>query len=153
MGYVGSYHTLQRFLKVWRVDLPEEDRLKIQLNTFRTPTAREIKWRLLGNKPPKDEKNIEFLELLQKKQPEISQAVRDIREFQRILKNGNENEYDHWKQKIKAEGSPEMKNFVIRLEKDDQSVRGAITTEWSNGQVEGQVNRLKLSDPSVSEYA
>ena len=37
-----------------------------------------------------------------------------------------------------------MKNFVFRLEKDDQSVRGAITTEWSNGQVEGQVNRLKL---------
>lgn len=61
-----------------------------------------------------------------------------------MLKNGDENQYENWKKKIKEEGTPEMKNFVLRLEKDDKSVTGAITTEWSNGQVEGQVNRLKL---------
>lgn len=143
-GYPGSYDTLMRFLKIWRADLPAEDRLRIQLKTFRTPTAREIKWWLLGNKPPKKEENIKFLKLLKQRQPEISQAVKQIREFQQILKNGSENEYDNWKKNIKEKGSPEMKNFVFRLEKDDKSVRGAITTEWSNGQVEGQVNRLKL---------
>jgi len=30
------------------------------------------------------------------------------------------------------------------LGKDDRAIRGAITTDWSNGQTEGQVNRLKL---------
>lgn len=143
-GYVGSYDTLMRFLKTWRADLPEGDRLRIQLKTFRTPTAREVKWWLLGNKPPKNEENLKFLELLKQRQTEIIQTVKQIREFQQILKNGSENEYENWKKKIKEEGSPEMENFVFRLEKDDESVKGAITTEWSNGQVEGQVNRLKL---------
>ena len=144
LGYLGGYNTLMRFLKIWRIDLPEKDRLRIRLNTFRTPTAREIKWWLLGNKPPKDKNNLKFLDLFKQKQPEVIQAVGQIREFQQILKNGTENDYEDWKKRIKEEGSPEMKNFVFRLEKDDQSVRGAITTEWSNGQVEGQVNRLKL---------
>ena len=143
-GYVGSYDTLMRFLKIWRIDLPEKDRLRIQLKTFRIPTAREIKWWLLGNKPPKNEGNLNFLELLKQRQPEIIQAVEQIREFQKILKKGTEDDYEKWKQKVKEEGSAEMKNFVFRLSKDEQSVKGAITTEWSNGQVEGQVNRLKL---------
>ena len=144
LGYLGSYNTLMRFLKIWRIDLPKEDRLRIQLKTFQTPTAREIKWWLLGSKPPKNEEKLSFLELLKQRQPEIIQAVQQIREFRKILKNGTEDEYEDWKKKIKAEGAAEMKTFVFRLEKDEESVKGAIISEWSNGQVEGQVNRLKL---------
>lgn len=144
LGYVGCYQTVSRFLQIWRQDLPEEDRLRIRLKTFRTPTAREIKWWLLGSKPSKDKNNLKFLEILKQEQPEVIRAVGQIREFQQILKTGSENDYADWKKKITEEGSPEMKNFVFRLEKDDQSVKGAITSEWSNGQVEGQVNRLKL---------
>lgn len=144
LGYLGCYQTVVHFLKIWRIDLPEKDRLRIQLKTFRIPTAREIKWWLLGNKPPKDEENLRFLELFTQRQSEVMRTVQQIREFQQILKNGTETEYENWKLKVKAEGSPEMKNFVFRLTKDEESVKGAITTEWSNGQVEGQVNRLKL---------
>lgn len=72
LGYVGSCNTLMRFLKVWRADLPEKDRLRIQLKTYRTPTAGEIKWWLLGSKPSKKEENTKFLELLKQRQPEIN---------------------------------------------------------------------------------
>ncbi len=141
----GSYDTLMRFLKIWRGELPKEDRLKIRLKTFRTPTAREIKWWLLGNKPPNNKKTKRFLKLLQKVQPEVSQAVKQIREFQEVLKTGSETEYEGWKEKAKhPETAQEMRNFVIRLEKDDSAIKAAVRTEWSNGQVEGQVNRLKL---------
>ncbi len=145
LGYVGSYNTLMRFLKVWRKELPEGDRLKIRLNTFRVPTAREIKWWLLGKSPPTDKENKRFLKLLNKTQPEIDRTVKQIKEFQEILKSGNETDYEEWKAKVKQEKTAsEMRNFVIRLEKDGSSIRGAIRTDWSNGQVKGQVNRLKL---------
>ena len=128
LGYLGSYHTVVNFLKIWRADLPEKDHLRIQLKTFRTPTAREIKWWLLGSKPPKDKNNLKFLDLFKQKQPEIIQVVGQIRRFQQILKNGTEEDYEKWKDNIK-EDSPEMKNFIHRLEKDDKSVREAVTTE------------------------
>ncbi|MCY7346243.1 MAG: transposase [Pyrinomonadaceae bacterium] len=145
LGYVGSYDTLMRFLRVWRSDLPKGDRLRIHLKTFRIPTARQIKWWLLESKPKLDEEKSRFLELLQAREPEIGEAVKLITEVRRILKKGNENDYENWREKVRqTTENQELKNFAFRLGKDDRAIRGAITTDWSNGQTEGQVNRLKL---------
>ena len=40
-------------------------------------------------------------------------------------------------------GLAEMRGFVTGLERDLATVKAALTSEWSNGQVEGQVNKLK----------
>ena len=37
-----------------------------------------------------------------------------------------------------------MKSFTVGLNQDKGAVEAAIRYEWSNGQVEGQVNRLKV---------
>jgi len=42
-----------------------------------------------------------------------------------------------------AENS-EMRGFAAGLRQDEQAVRAALMLPWSSGQVEGQVNRLKL---------
>ena len=39
---------------------------------------------------------------------------------------------------------PELHSFAAGLERDGAAVRAALTLPYSNGQVEGQVNRLKL---------
>jgi transposase len=36
-----------------------------------------------------------------------------------------------------------MRQFAIKLRQDAAAVCNAITEVWSNGQVEGQINRLK----------
>ena len=110
--------------------MPEKDRLRIRLQTFRTLTAREIKWWLLGAKPKLDEEKKRFLELLQARQPEIGEAVKFITEFRRILKNGGEQDYENWQEEVRqTTGNQELKNFAFRLVKDDRAIRGAITTD------------------------
>jgi transposase len=37
-----------------------------------------------------------------------------------------------------------MRQYAAGLVKDLSAVRAALTCPWSNGQTEGQVNRLKL---------
>lgn len=37
-----------------------------------------------------------------------------------------------------------METFAMGLRQDAAAVRAALETVWSNGQTEGQVNRLKL---------
>jgi len=144
-GYVGSYHTLVRFLRVWRGDLPEEDRLRIRVHNFRMRSEREIKWWLLGTKSNLNKEKSRFLQLLQQRQPEIGEEVRLIEEFRKILKKGSEDDYENWREQVQqTTGNQELKNFAFRLGKEDQAIRGAITSDWSNGQTEGQVNRLKL---------
>ncbi len=46
--------------------------------------------------------------------------------------------------KAAASGLAEMRGFVAGLRRDLAAVKAALTYEWSNGQVEGQVNRLKM---------
>jgi transposase len=44
-----------------------------------------------------------------------------------------------------AETAPrEISSFAACLKQDYDAVKTGLTLEWSNGQVEGQVNRLKL---------
>ncbi len=41
-------------------------------------------------------------------------------------------------------GIQASQNFATGLQRDYEAVKAALTYEWSNGQVEGQVNRLKF---------
>jgi transposase len=38
----------------------------------------------------------------------------------------------------------ELSGFAEGLKQDEAAVKAALSLEWSNGQVEGQINRLKL---------
>jgi transposase len=40
--------------------------------------------------------------------------------------------------------APEFRELATGLVQDRPAVEAALTTEWSNGQVAGQVNKLKL---------
>lgn len=44
----------------------------------------------------------------------------------------------------RADDVLEVKRLAIGLKKDYAAVRAAVALPWSNGQLEGQVNRLKL---------
>ena len=49
-----------------------------------------------------------------------------------------------WIDNASHSGIVTLKSFANGVKKDLGAVRAAMTLEWSNGQVEGQVNRLKL---------
>ena len=51
---------------------------------------------------------------------------------------------DSWLQTCQASPSVEVQNFVDVLQRDYAAVKAALTLPWSNGPVEGHINRLKL---------
>ncbi len=53
-------------------------------------------------------------------------------------------ELDAWLVEAGGCGVPTMETFAAGLKKDGDAIRAALATPWSNGQTEGQVNRLKL---------
>ena len=61
-----------------------------------------------------------------------------------MVKERKEEAWESWLAKATApNGSKELRGFAEGLKKDEAAVRAALRLEWSNGQVEGQVNRLK----------
>lgn len=51
---------------------------------------------------------------------------------------------DGWLEEASASRSPELSGFAEGLRGDYGAVRATLSEHWSNGQVEGQINRLKL---------
>jgi transposase len=57
--------------------------------------------------------------------------------------------FDHWLQRAKSSGLGKLQGFVAGLERDKAAVVAALSLPYSNGQVERQVNHLKLIKRSI----
>ena len=63
--------------------------------------------------------------------------------FRGVLRSGKAAKLDNWLRDARASGVSAMQRFARRLSRDLEAARNAVTETWSNGQTEGQVNRLK----------
>ena len=52
--------------------------------------------------------------------------------------------FDGWLARAEASGVLELQSFVAGVRRDYAAVAAALTLPYSNGQVEGQITRLKL---------
>ena len=67
------------------------------------------------------------------------------RQFVEIVQKRHAQSLDDWIARACAPEVPmELHRFAKGLQEDLSAVRAALSLPWSNGQVEGQVNRLKL---------
>jgi len=63
--------------------------------------------------------------------------------FRTILRTGQIKTLHAWMKKADASGLYRMQRFVRRLKQDQSAVEAAVEQSWSNGPVEGHINRLK----------
>ena len=64
--------------------------------------------------------------------------------FAQMLRKRKASTLESWLEGATESGVPELQTFAIGIRRDQPAILAALTYEWSQGQVEGQVNRLKL---------
>ena len=107
------------------------------------PSARRAAWLLLKNEEQLTDEERLFVNEIQKSSAEISRAATMTGKFQELVKTRNIGQFEEWLSEAEKLGT-KWKNFVKGLRHDLKAVTAALTSEWSNGQTEGQVNRLKF---------
>jgi transposase len=74
----------------------------------------------------------------------LGQAASQGRQFREMVRQHQSKELTNWLTQSQQETLPEeLRRFGKGLQEDEAAVRAALESPWSNGQVEGQVNRLK----------
>jgi transposase len=62
-----------------------------------------------------------------------------------MIRRRQENGWESWLARARKAGvAQDLRRFAEGLARDEDAVRAALALEWSNGQVEGHINRLKL---------
>jgi transposase len=83
-----------------------------------------------------------FVEVLCREDEEIRQAAELAKEFAGMIRREREAALEGWLGR--AEGIPsELRGFAARLRQDQAAVEAALDEPWSNGPVEGCINRPK----------
>lgn len=110
---------------------------------IRLPTPRQAAWMLL--QPEKlDDKGRSMTQKLCQLFPQIERAKDLAQEFTRIVCKRSSNQINEWLRSAMQSKLKEFVSFARGLSEDYEAVMNALRYKWSNGQLEGQVNRLKL---------
>jgi transposase len=75
---------------------------------------------------------------------DLHQAYALTQEFVAMLKEREGSCLQDWMRRAELSGLPALKGFARGLRRDAAAVAAAFSSPWSQGQVEGQITRLKL---------
>jgi transposase len=150
-GYTGSFSNLERLLAKWRN--PKREVARPAPPALRTQTVDPATGRLISPivaaalcvKPRGllTANQAAKVDALKSEWPEFAAMRRLAMRFRGILRSKNVAKLGVWLKDAHQSGLYAMQRFARTLGRDIDAVRNAITESWSNGQTEGQINRLK----------
>ena len=91
-----------------------------------------------------NEEQKEYLGRLCASDAALADARRLTQEFAGMVRGLEGEKLDGWLVEAGASGAEVMRKYAAGLKKDLSAVRAGLTERWSNGPVEGFVNKLKL---------
>jgi transposase len=147
-GYGGKEAMVRRYVRRLRTRLQEfseNPKVRTEISaSFQAPSSRQAAWWLLKEEKDLKEEEKQFVLELLTLCPEISAIKEQAEGFWEMVKHRDETKFAAWLQSAKEGLSKEMNGFAEGLSRDQEAVAGALRYSWSNGQTEGQVNRLKF---------
>ena len=137
-GFTGSAGLVRQWAAPRRQDPPTEPH---RADRAVVPTSRQTAWLLLRDSADLEPEQQSLLETFARLSPPVETASELAREFRRMLRQRDHEALSGWLERVKG---TELGQFAAGLRRDEAAVRAALRLPWSNGQVEGQVHRLKL---------
>jgi len=108
------------------------------------PSSKRLSYFLLRDPQELNPLEQAALQQLKELSADIATGYGLVQEFMRMVHKQSDVQLDDWMVKVAASQLVDLQSFAAGLERDKAAVRAGLEENWSNGPVEGQVNRLKL---------
>jgi len=150
-GFSGSIDVVRRYVQVWRTDLSQaEAREKAQQHSKRPLSIKAAAKLILSDNTKLKTTKAEELSYLRQWDQEVEKAYQLTQAFKRLIRERpGRKAYEEWLKLAQGSGLVEIANFAKGLKGDEEAVIAGLTLPYSNGQTEGQINRLKLIKRSM----
>jgi transposase len=156
-GYTGSYPTVARYVQRLRQAQglrPREQHpghgLPLVIEGQHTPlTTRRMTRLVLKRSEQRTDVDAQLIAQLQVQHPDVAVAIDLAQDFCTIVRERQGDRFDHWLARAVASSVAPLQRFATGLHADYEAVKAGIRLRWSNGPVEGQINRLKMLKRSM----
>ncbi len=140
-GYPGSQRMVYRFLKTLRAQEIDASAGAQRLPHYSSTAAVSLFMR----HPDKLEKiDQENLTAFRRAAPSLETTFQLVQDFLGMMRQREGERLDAWLLQVHESQLPELESFAHGVERDKDAVQAGLTLAINNGQVEGQVTRIKL---------
>jgi transposase len=153
-GYTGSRPRVSAWVAKWRRDDTKTSGSVSKaspkpLSTERSSHRRRLSpsqaaWLLVKPRADLTAEEQEALAKMQKAIAEVETAHTLAQDFVRMVRERTAEALTEWIERAATSCVAELGSFATGLQRDLAAVTAGLSLPWSNGQVEGQINRLKL---------
>lgn len=173
-GFKGSYKVINRWLAPRREkpgrkhSLREKDLLGLtqqeaagtysqqsahaqqsnEVQSVALPAPHHLVWLLLKDPDSLDQERQGSLAFI-RQHPSVETLYDLARSFVKLMKERDFEAFDLWLKKGEKCGLPDVQTFTQGLQNDYEAVKTSLLLPYSNGPVEGQINRLKFVKRSM----
>jgi transposase len=154
-GYAGQAANVRRYLARWRpgpgrpgptirqgkVDGAAPTPPARQPTTV--PSPRQARWLLLGAMETLTPEERAYRTALLDADTGVREVQQLAMDFGALVRTRDATSLIDWLARADASSLPEVRSFAAGIRRDRAAVEAALISPWSNGQTEGQVNRLK----------
>ena len=144
-GYPGGVTVVSRYVRRLRAELglaPARPSRPLEAVAPAPPTARRLSVAVVRRPDRRTDEELVWVARLKTLDSEVRTALDLAEEFAGLVRNRQVSGLTGWLSR--ADAIPSLRSFANGLRRDDAAVRAGLSLIWSNGPVEGAVNRLKL---------
>ena len=136
-----GYHALRRFV-LRRLAARGERRERVPVPPA-APSAKGLSFAVIIKPAARTEKQQTQVARLREMNAEVAEAVGLVEGFAALIRKQGGTTLKDWQAKARTGATIELRRFAEGLSRDQAAVQAALDERWSNGPVEGHVNRLK----------
>jgi len=159
-GYKGSRRGIYYYLETLKASaesqIPrtcapalEPQASPVEFNPLLTISAPRAPWLFFRRAEDLKEEEQELLRLLRQASPQVEAVYQLVEKFLPRVRERTGEQLDAWLKAVETAHLQAFQSFVTGIQQDKDAVLAGFTLPWSNGPLEGNVNRLKLIKKSM----
>jgi transposase len=149
-GFRGSASLVRRLIGDWRARLPgPPQRVRGKKRQAAAPAKRRLSprhasWLLVTDQQQLTADQRVLIERICQADAAFQELYQLGQDFVQMVKQRQARQLDPWLARAHQSSSVELRGFAAGIKRDYAAVQAALSLPWSQGQVEGQITRLKL---------
>jgi transposase len=151
-GYKGSQKAIYRCLATLELFVSSPSKrssASSQPHPLMALSAPQATWLFFRKEEDLKAEEQETLRQLRQASPDLETAYQLVKELLQMVHELAGERLEEWLDKVEASHLQAFQSFVTGVQQDKDAVFAGLTLPWSNGPVEGHVNRLKLIKRSM----